>query len=454
MSDLIQQPALVAGIFFGLALLANLVVFLRREWEANHRAASYAEINTPLDTPTLRRWQIRRGCLHPEIVWNQHPAQWEILRDDKVIETVPGNAPVITLSRPFFTGEPDTLLTDFKQEFTLRPLPAGLSPDITFRLTPIAKEFYRDRGMDWPTDLCQVSSSVPAGSFTRHAVSEWVDDYRYLGQARLAEADRMIREEIGIQDGDEDLTRMAKIIHFMRARLVDAGGVPKNDIRWFDPLRIFEEMCAGTGKGWCTQNAQIFVFFANRAGVPTRFVYCGTVQSNQLIYDGHSWAESYLRAQNRWVYTDPVKAIVGVFDRHGHALNTADVFQLCQYQAFEGTTARVFKNWLWKDLPVEAPPDTAVDVPFTLVNVTAKKQFTPHTIIKYRRPPNVEDIRHRYGMLFRSWTFTWTNFRRYLCRHDLAYSNLPTRGDAVYRLRQVLFGALVVSGIVLILSLS
>ncbi len=453
MSDLIQHPAFVPSLVFGLVLLANLAYFLRREWEANHRAADYARINYPLDTPTLRRWRITAGRLHPEIVWNKHPSQWQVLHQGETIETVPGDAPVITLRQPYYTGDPGTLLADFQQQFTLRPLPSGIGPDITFQLTPIAREYYRNRGMDWPTDLCQVLTSIPSGQFTRHAVSDWVDDYRYVGPAALAEADRVIREQIGVNDEDGDMTRMEKIIHFMRTQLVDAAGVPKNDFRWMDPFRIFNEMCQGTGKGWCTQNAQIFAFFANRAGVPTRFVCCGTVQSNQLVYDGHSWTESYLQEQNRWVYSDPVKAIVAVFDRQGLALNTADVFQLCQYNAFEGISARVFKNWLWKDLPVDASPDTAVDVPFHLVNATASRQFTRQTIIKYRRPPNVEDIRQRYGMLLKSWTFTWTNFKRYLYRYDLAYSNFPTNGNRIYRTRQLLFGALVVSAIGLIVAI-
>lgn len=454
MSDFVHHPAFVPGFIFGFVLLANLYVLFRREWEANHRAADYARINYPLDTPTLRRWKIRDQRLYPEIVWNKRPTQWEVLHHGKIMETVPGDVPSITPIGPSFTGEPDSLLADFKQEYTLRPLPAGVGPDITFWLTPIAKEYYRDRGMDFPKDLFQVASTIPAGEFTRHAVSDWVDDYHYVGPAALADADRVISDEIKISDSDNELIRMEKIIHFMRARLVDAGGVPRNDFRWMNPYGIFNEMCRGTGKGWCTQNAQIFTFFANRAGIPTRFVYCGTVQSNQFIYDGHSWTESYLREQNRWIYSDPVKAIVGVFDRQGRALNSADVFQLCQSDAFDGITARVFKNWLWKDLPVEASPDTAVDVPFHLVNVTARRQFTKQTIIKYRRPPNVEDIRHKYGMLFRNWTFTWVNFKRYLYTPDLAYSNFPTKGNRVYRLRQFLFGALVASAIGLIVTLT
>ncbi|MEZ5275202.1 MAG: transglutaminase-like domain-containing protein [Opitutaceae bacterium] len=453
MHDCLLHPATVSALVFVLILAANLVVFLRREWESNHRAADYSRINIPLDVPTLRDWRIQSDRLYPRICWNRHPSQWQVLHRGGVIDTVPGDAPFITLDAPRFNGQPGALPTDFRQEFTLRPLPSGIGPDITLHLTPIAQEFYRDRGLHFPHDLIQVRSTIPAGKFTRHAVADWTDDYDYIGQSALAEADRVVREEIGVQDDDPELVRMEKIVHFMRNRLVEAGGVPKDAFRWMDPFAIFKEMCAGTGKGWCTQNAQIFAFFATRAGVPTRFVYCGTVQKNRFVYDGHSWTESFLQEQNRWIYTDPQRAIVGVLDRNGLALNTADVFQLCQYGAFEGVTARIFKQWHWHDLPIEAPPDTAIDVPFSLVNDTARRQFTPHTIIKYRRPPNVEDIRSRYGMLFRSWTFTWTNLRRYLWYPDLAYSNRPTRGNTVYRLRQSLFGLLVVSGVVLILSL-
>lgn len=49
MQDLIQHPAVIPGLAFGLILAANLFVFLRREWEANHRAADYSRINLPLD---------------------------------------------------------------------------------------------------------------------------------------------------------------------------------------------------------------------------------------------------------------------------------------------------------------------------------------------------------------------------------------------------------------------
>jgi hypothetical protein len=452
MNELLQHPALIPGVSLLVFLCANIWVYLRREWEANHRAVDYARINYPLDAPTLRKWKMDGNRYYPKIVWNKQPSHWQVMQNGQVIDTVSGNSPVITIAPNKFTGATDTALEDFTQKYTLRPLPTNLGPDINFSITPIEREFYATRGMDFPNDMILVTSDIPAGKFRQHSVGYWIDDYSYMGELALAEVDRIIVNEMGIKAEDADLVRMEKIVHFMRTKLIDAGGVPKNDFRWKNPLQIFQEMSQGTGKGWCTQNAQIYSLFANRAGVPTRFVYCGTVQNNQFVFDGHSWNESFLSEQKRWVYTDAQAIIVGVFDQQGRALNSADLFHLCLNGSFEGITARIFKNWLWQDLPIESSPDLAVDVPFSLVNRTAKNQATRHSIIKYRRPPNVEDVRQQHEMLLTSWTFAWANFRRYLYYYDLAYSNMPTQGETVYRLRQMLFGGLLGSIVWLLYS--
>ena len=57
----------------------------------------------------------------------------------------------------------------------------------------------------------------------------------------------------------------------------------------------------------------------------------------------------------------------------------------------------------------------------------------------------MEDIRDLYGMLLRSPTFAWTNFKRYLLEPAPAYSLLPTEGGRTYLLRRALFVALIAS---------
>lgn len=454
MSQLITLPAFWCALLCAGLFAANVYVFLKREWEASHRGVDYAQLNYPLDAPTIRRWRIGRDLrLCPEIVWNRTPDQWQLLIDDQPGPTLPGGKPWIEPVGPAFDGAPGATLDHYRHRYVLRPLPAGSGPDVEFSLVTITRRFYGERGMHFPADLAQVRTRVPTGRFKRFPVRHWVDDYRYMGATRLAEADRIVREEMGITEADAPLARMEKVIRHMRATLVNGGGVPKDDFRWADPLRIYQEMRDGTGKGWCTQNAQIYTFFANRAGVATRFVFGSTVQSNQLVYNGHSWAESYLPDQGRWVYVDPQASIVAVFDRNGLPLNSADVFHLCIHETLEGATARIFKDWSWKDVSVEAAPGTAVDVPFALVSKVARQEFNQQTIIKYRRPPNVEDIRDVYSMLAKDPTFAWTNFKRYLFVPDPAYSFLPTDGRATYRLRRSLFAGLVLSIGALVIAL-
>jgi hypothetical protein len=128
---------------------------------------------------------------------------------------------------------------------------------------------------------------------------------------------------------------------------------------------------------------------------------------------------------------------------------------LNEHETYDGLTARIMKDWHWKDLPAaaSAAPGTAVNVPYGLVNLLPKTHLNRQSIIKYRRPPNVEDTRDIYSMLLMSRTFTWTNFKRYLWQPTLAYSKLPTNGASTYLLRQSLFAGLVVTVVVLVICL-
>jgi hypothetical protein len=95
----------------------------------------------------------------------------------------------------------------------------------------------------------------------------------------------------------------------------------------------------------------------------------------------------------------------------------------------------------------------AVNAPFELVNILPRTHLNRQSIIKYRRPPNVEDTRDIYSMLLKSPTFTWVNFQRYLFKPTLAYSKLPTNGLRTYAVRQSLFAGLVVALVLLAGSL-
>ena len=105
----------------------------------------------------------------------------------------------------------------------------------------------------------------------------------------------------------------------------------------------------------------------------------------------------------------------------------------------------MYVDWEWQ-APLGLPAaDTVVSVPFPRVNAVVRGEFTPHSIFKYRRPPNVEDVRESYTGFVRDRTFLTGNLERYLFRPQLAYSFYPTEGAQTYLLRRLLFFSMIAS---------
>lgn len=440
---LFASGAGVSVLVFLVLLAANAWVFFRRDWEESYYPCSYHSLYTPLDLPTVRRWKIDSGMrLRPEIVWNRTPEAWEVRAEGEPVATCPGDAPVLDL-----VPKKDPLELEF-HEYVLRPLPAGSGPDLTFRIRPISRAFYESKGMSVPKDIFTISTEVPVGEFRRYPVRHWMDAFGYVPDADREEARLLLREEAGVATGDVTLERMAKVMVFLRKKLgKEARGIPKDSFRWSTPWEIYREMAEGTGKGYCTQFAQIFVFFANMAGIPTRLLSGANTQENRIYYTGHTWAECYVGEEGRWVHVDPTHSIIAVRDRKGGLVNSADILNLAAADAFGGFTARIFKDWEWEDLEGVPDGDGVLDVPFETVKQIPVQESPTQAILKYRVPPVVEDIRHRYGMLGKRWTFFWGNVLRYWFRPSPAYSLMPTAGRRIYLLRRGLLAALVVAGI-------
>ena len=421
------------GFFTLLFLFLNLYVFFTREWESSFFPASYATLYYPLDIPTIRRWElVDRNHVRLDLACTQDIAEWKVLTDGKNEQTASGLKPSFRID------------TTFAQlhTYTLIPVSKQVVQPVKISIQFYGEEFYASQGMKH-MDVYIVRANVPCGEFEQFSVNDWVDDYHYVGEMGLAEADRILHDVIGIRDTDPTFTRMEKVVRYLRIKLRNSGGVPKDDERWMNPWLLHNELVNGTGKGWCTQTAQDWVFWANRAGIPTRFVFGARTQDNTIVYTGHSWAESFIREQNRWAFTDVTQGHIYITDREGQVLNTAELMQLNQHNAFDSTFVRAYVDWLWKGHAGFKGEDTVETVPYALCNRFFRSEFTSHQIIKYRRPPNVEDIRDIYSGLFHDRTYLLGNIERYLFKPPLAYSFYPTEGSHTYLVRRILFSAFI-----------
>ena len=425
--------------FLTLLLLAlNLYVFFTREWESSFSPTSYATLYYPLDIPTIREWKLLdRTHLQLNLVCSSEIASWKVFTDG-------GNEQAALGMNPSFRI--DTVFSKLRT-YTLVPVPEHACPTIEISIRFYPEEFYASLGMKHD-DVYIVRANVPCGVFEQFPVEHWIDDYGYVGKEGLAEADRILRDEVGIREGDGTFTRMEKLTPYLRKKLKGAGGVPKDDERWMNPWLLYNEMVNGTGKGWCTQHAQVWVFWANRAGIPTRFVFGARTQDNTIVYTGHAFAESYIREQSRWAYVDLSQGQIYITDKAGLVLNTAELLQLNQHNAFDSTFARIYVDWGWEGHEGIPGKDTVVTVPFPFCNAFIRGEFTSHSILKYRQPPNVEDVREIYTGFFKDRTFLLGNLERYLFKPQLAYSFYPTEGADTYLLRRFLFFSFVVSALV------
>jgi hypothetical protein len=135
--------------------------------------------------------------------------------------------------------------------------------------------------------------------------------------------------------------------------------------------------------------------------------------------------------------------VIYATDKNGNVLNSVELANLRQHVAWDGVTGRVYKDWGWPDL--EGTTNTLIDAPFAVVGGVVERQFITSAIYKWRRPPNVEDLRYDYGMLLKDWTFTWGNFVRYYFKPPLAYANWPTEGNRTYLVRHLLLWSFLAS---------
>ena len=420
---------LIALIFL-ILLVANIYVFLTREWESSFYPTSYATLYYPLDVPTIREWKVLdRTHLQLCLTGVAPVTEWQVYTDGANPQYAIGMTPSFAID------------TTFAQVHSYRfvPVPEQLCPAIEISVQVYPREFYGRLGMRRKTDVLIVRANVACGDFKQYALKDWVDDYNYVGKEGLVETDRLLREEVGIQDGESTFTRMEKLTRYLRIQLKNARGVPKDDERWMDPWQLYKEMVAGTGKGWCTQHAQIYVYWANRAGIPTRFVFGARTQDNTITYTGHAFAESFIKEQSRWAFVDLSHAFIYVTDKKGQVLNSAELFHLNQSNAFDSTMARIYVDWEWQPKFDLQSSDTVVSWPYAQCNATVRGEFIPQSILKYRRPPNVEDVREIYTGFARNKTFLFGNLERYLFKPQLAYSLYPTEGKDTYVLRRILF---------------
>ena len=177
-------------------------------------------------------------------------------------------------------------------------------------------------GDDVPEPLVN-NLSLPLARDLPFATGDFVIEPAELDPAEVAEAERLLRD-MGVKPGDSARDRVVAIAGYLHRALYPHRGQPSPAMRRLSGFGQFQEALAGRSEIYCANHAEIFAFFANVAGVPTRLVDVGRTFDG-LPVAAHAFAESYLPEQGGWAYVDLQLHVGLLADRQGRVLNGLDV---------------------------------------------------------------------------------------------------------------------------------
>jgi hypothetical protein len=416
-----SSPKKVKGkkLFVVLTLLvlvlaaANVLVYLTRTESDTFVPATYKTLYHPTDVPTLAGTRIvSRGQLLLRIKMKEQPGRWTITDDtgERYVQT--GNFPVVKL-KDFQHG--------YEIEAPGRTPPLKISVHFGF----YRSEYYKKGGRTQADNYWLISASIPMGRFCQYPLARWVDTFPYVDETDKAEARRIIREEMAVTGSEGTLERIDKVCAYLIGRWKKQGGTPDDRIEAeISPLKIFQRVCAGKGKIWCSQHALIYHFFANLAGIPTRLLSLNG-RIDKVITTGHAFAESFVAEQGCWARIDPSINKFYVWNKENRLLNSADILHAVINGSFSDLSAKTLKE------------GQVVTVPYTEVNASDLMYFSPGANLIYRRG-NVKADK---------------TIARYLFEPNLAYSLDAEYANRVYLCRRLLFGIWAALLIAFLLSL-
>ncbi len=389
------------SILLLLATATNIIVYLTRSKLDMFVPTTYKTLYNPSDVPTLSGTEIvSRGRLMLKIVMKDQPRRWVIVDDTGERYEQAGPYPILKLK-------------DIQHGYEITPPDAVPPAKISIHFGFYSSEYYAKGGRTQPDNYWLISADIPMGKFRQYPLSHWIDTFPYIGEDQKAEARRIIRDEMGITGGETTLEKIDKVCAYQIDRLQKHLGTPNDRIEAeISPFRIFQWVCADEGKLWCTQNAMIYHFFANMAGIPTRLITLNG-HIDDVITTGHSFAESFIAEQGVWARVDTQANKFYVWNHENRLLNSADLLHLAAIGGVDGLTTKTFKD------------GRVITVPYSGDNAHELQYFSPGAQLIYRRGSYKADRK----------------ILRYFWEPNLAYSLDADYAKSVYLWRRVLLGS-------------
>jgi len=142
-------------------------------------------------------------------------------------------------------------------------------------------------------------------------------------QAQVEKARHIAFKEFGVRKNDPSVDILRSLAIGLHQSLYPHRGDPHPGMRRLNGFLQYKEALAHKSGVYCENHAEIFAFFANAVGIPTRVVGAAG-RYDGIALGAHAFVESFIQETGRWMYIDLQLNIFGVTDEASGYLSAAD----------------------------------------------------------------------------------------------------------------------------------
>jgi len=140
---------------------------------------------------------------------------------------------------------------------------------------------------------------------------------------QVENARRIAFDEFGVPAENSTIDMLRPLAVGLHRNLFPHRGSPRPEMRRLNGMSQYEAALAGNSGIYCENHAEIFAFFANAIGIPTRVVGAAG-KHDGVALGAHAFAESFIRETGTWMYIDLQLNIFGVLDESSAYIGAAD----------------------------------------------------------------------------------------------------------------------------------
>lgn len=305
-------------VLFSTGYVWTVHVFIKKDIDYRYRPASPNELYYSAETVTISGFQFPE---HNKILIQLDPpppvdSTWSVTIDGQSTLPTSGPYPIIPLKKTLHDyhirqAHSENGNTSSFYEFSLK-------------IDYFPRELYAQHNSAFSDSYRVVSSTLPINKDRKYPIDSFVNKAFPPEDIRVAQ--KIISEEIGLDNSDSTKQKIEKIGLFLYSKLYDSQGIPSKELSR-SPLQQYSLASSKKAIIWCSQMSIIFGFFANVAGIPTRLVNLGGAVDTVSL-SAHTFVESYIKELQQWVFVDMTQGILFISDSSGKLFNALDLFML------------------------------------------------------------------------------------------------------------------------------